>query len=263
MNKNKLPKWLIVAGVAMLGVSLSGTAAAALSYYSQNYIAQMDVKSIGVTLNENNTPVSWRNYLHSNDAWDESTGALLTNMLSDAGDSQLILNKRYDENLSVTNSGTIDEYVRVEVYHYWVDVDEEGNQTKRTDIDPDNIVIGFTDNSGWLEDTSAQTSEKNVLYYSSILEPGETTADFTDYIYISGEIAYKVSESTTTDTFTDEDGVTHKYSSTVTTYDYDGVSFVLRADVDAVQTHNAEDAIMSAWGVGVSVDDNGTIKLKR
>jgi hypothetical protein len=29
--------------------------------------------------------------------------------------------------------------------------------------------------------------------------------------------------------------------------------------VDAVQTHNAKDAILGAWGVHVEVDDNGVI----
>ena len=42
---------------------------------------------------------------------------------------------------------------------------------------------------------------------------------------------------------------------------YDGIVFVLRADVDAVQTHNAEDAIMSAWGVDVSISDDGSLSL--
>lgn len=34
---------------------------------------------------------------------------------------------------------------------------------------------------------------------------------------------------------------------------YDGYSFNLDAEVDAVQTHNAKAAIKSAWGVDVSV----------
>ena len=43
---------------------------------------------------------------------------------------------------------------------------------------------------------------------------------------------------------TDDNGLT----TITTTYEYDGASFVLEATVDAVQTHNAEDAIKSAWG---------------
>ena len=32
-------------------------------------------------------------------------------------------------------------------------------------------------------------------------------------------------------------------------YKYDGVEFHVDVEVDAVQTHNAQDAIKSAWGV--------------
>ena len=48
---------------------------------------------------------------------------------------------------------------------------------------------------------------------------------------------------------------------TVTTFNYDGVKFNLEAEVDAVQTHNARDAIKSAWGVDVNVGDDGAISL--
>ncbi|MCR5678470.1 MAG: hypothetical protein K6G13_10625 [Agathobacter sp.] len=261
MNKKKLPKWLVISGMIMLGASLSGTAAAALNYYSQNYIAQMDVKSIGVTLNENDKAISWRDYTHSNDTWKEHNGDLLTNMLSDAGDDQLILNKHYKEELSVTNSGTIDEYVRVQLYHYWVTPTEDGELQKRTDLDPQDILIGYTGNEEWIEDTDSRTPEKSDWYYTKILTPGKTTSLLCDYIAINGKIAYKVHETSTTEESTDENGVTHKYTNIISTYDYDGTSFVLRADVDAVQTHNAKDAILSAWGVNMDVKADGTLYL--
>ena len=44
-------------------------------------------------------------------------------------------------------------------------------------------------------------------------------------------------------------------------YDFDGVRFVMEAEVDAVQTHNAQDAIKSAWGVDVTIDESGNLKL--
>lgn len=46
------------------------------------------------------------------------------------------------------------------------------------------------------------------------------------------------------------------------TYAYDGYNFQLEAEADAVQTHNAQDAIKSAWGVDVDVDGNGNISLR-
>ena len=38
------------------------------------------------------------------------------------------------------------------------------------------------------------------------------------------------------------------------TYTYDGMEFQIEVEVDAVQTHNAERAIRSAWGPNVHVD---------
>ena len=42
----------------------------------------------------------------------------------------------------------------------------------------------------------------------------------------------------------------------ISTYDYNGYQFVLEADVDSVQDHNAQDAILSAWGKEVTINDN-------
>ena len=52
------------------------------------------------------------------------------------------------------------------------------------------------------------------------------------------------------------------FKTITTSYDYDGYSFHVEAEVDAVQTHNAKDAIKSAWGVDVVIDSDGTLRLK-
>ncbi len=247
--KKKLPIIMIVCAICMLAVSTFSSTRATLTYISENYLAQIDLKSIGVTLQENGQEVSWRDYQHRDDSWSEATGVLLSNMLSDAGDENLVLGKEYKEELAVKNSGTIDQYVRVTVTHYWVDKD---GQTKRVDLDPSLININFT-NNGWIEDTSSKTAERNVFYYSSILKSGETSSLFADKISISDEISKKVIKTTESE----ENGVT-----TITTeYTYEDASFVLEAKVDAVQTHNAEEAIKSAWGVDVSISD-GSLSLK-
>ena len=44
-------------------------------------------------------------------------------------------------------------------------------------------------------------------------------------------------------------------------WEYNGYKFVLEANVDSVQDHNAQDAILSAWGIDVSVN-NGKLALK-
>lgn len=248
--RKRLPMILAVVGIVAIGLSAVGSTRATLAYYSEDYIAQVDVKSIGVTLLENGKSVSWRDYLHKDDSWYEATGVLLSTMLEDAGDKQVVLDKEYKEELAVQNSGTIDEYVRVELKRSWVDAD---GKTKRVDLDPELIEVDFT-NNGWVEDTSAQTIERNVFYYSSILKSGATTSPFADSITISGKLACKVNE----ETFVDDEG----YTNITTTYEYDGATFVLEANVDAVQTHNATEAIKSAWGVDVSIGADGSLSLR-
>ena len=227
--KRKLPIILVASSAIMLAASTIGSTKATLTYMSDNYLAQIDIKSIGVTLTENGNDVSWRDYKHKDDDWSEATGVLLGDMLKNAGDEKLILDKKYDEKLAVKNSGSIDEYVRVTVQHYWADK-ETGD--KLSNLDPSKIQIDFT-NDGWTEDKSAETTERNVFYYNSILKKGQTSQ-------------------------TDDNGLT----TITTTYEYDGAQFVLEATVDAVQTHNAKDAIKSAWGVDVNISDDGALSLE-
>lgn len=179
--KRKLPIILVASSAIMLAASTIGSTKATLTYMSDNYLAQIDIKSIGVTLTENGNDVSWRDYKHKDDDWSEATGVLLGDMLKNAGDEKLILDKKYDEKLAVKNSGSIDEYVRVTVQHYWADK-ETGD--KLSNLDPSKIQIDFT-NDGWTEDKSAETTERNVFYYNSILKKGQTSTDFTDKISIS------------------------------------------------------------------------------
>lgn len=248
--KRKLPIILVASSAIMLAASTIGSTKATLTYMSDNYLAQIDIKSIGVTLTENGNDVSWRDYKHKDDDWSEATGVLLGDMLENAGDEKLILDKKYDERLAVKNSGSIDEYVRVTVQHYWADK-ETGD--KLASLDPSKIQIGFT-NDGWTEDESAKTTERNVFYYNSILKKGQTSPDFTDKISIAGDIATIVDQTSQTD----DNGLT----TITTTYEYDGARFVLEATVDAVQTHNAKDAIKSAWGVDVDISDDGALSLE-
>ena len=45
-------------------------------------------------------------------------------------------------------------------------------------------------------------------------------------------------------------------------YDYDGAAFFIEADVQAIQTHNAQDAIRSQWGVYNVNVSGGTLQVK-
>lgn len=242
----------VLAAVLLLTSSIGG-ARAALTYYSETYAARVAMSSIGVTLNENGMAVSYRNYDEDGE-WNQEAGDLLAGMLEE--DTSVRLGKSYREELSVTNSGDISQYIRVSIFRYWTDAD--GNKNREISPDMIGLKLGGEDiaelepATGWLTDKEAATQERTVLYYSKALAPGETTPFFADSLTIDGRVASKV-----TQTEEKKDGGT-----VITTeYDYDGYRFCLEARVDAVQEHNAQDAIYSAWGRRVSVD-NGTLRLE-
>ena len=206
---------LLSASVVLLAGSTVGSARAALTYYSENYGAQVEVSNIGVSLVENDKVISKRDYA-SNGKWDEATGDLLTGLKEE----KIVPGKQYEEAIKVTNSGSIDSYVRVILKKSW---------------------------------TNKEGVKDTILYYTGILPAGKSTPALSDTLTIDGSIATKVKQDVT-----EKDG----YKTITTTYAYDGYNFQLEAEADAVQTHNAQDAIKSAWGVDVDVDGNGNISLR-
>lgn len=240
-NRKHFPKktlLLLSASAVLLVGSAVGSTRAALTYYSENYVAGMELSSIGVSLLENGKVVSSRDYL-DNGKWSGSTeGILLEDFEEENG--KIVPGKKYSEVLSVKNSGNIDTYVRVIVKTSWRD--KEGKDVPVTTLDPTLIDVNYLEENGWIEDKDAKTKERTVLYLDHILEAGETV-DFADTLKIKSEIRDKmiVKKETT------EAGTTYTYE-----YEYDGYTFQVSAEVDAVQTHNAEDAVKSAWGVDLS-----------
>ena len=232
--------------VGLLLFSTIGGARAALTYFSDTYVSRVQTSNIGVTLLENGREIAKRDYNETSDGtWDESTGVLLANLL--AKDEKFAVGKKYKEELSVKNSGTIDQYVRVSVFRYWLK-DEKKDRT----LSPELIGLNLVNVGGdWLLDETSTTEERIVLYYSKLLKAGETSSLFADSIKIDNMIATKVTQVP----------VEGKKNTIRTVYDYDGMQFCVEAKVDAVQNHNAEDAIWSAWGKRVTVD-NDTLKLR-
>lgn len=242
-RKKSFPKitvLLLAASAVLLVGSGVGSARAALTYYSENYSAQMNMQSIGVSLVENDNVVSSRDYV-SDDQWEGTTeGTLLANMLGE--DEKFTPGKRYDEAISVKNSGNIDTFVRVILTRSWQDA--EGK--KNTSLSPDLIELNFLTDNGWVIAEDQSTPERTVLYYTKALPVGESTPALSDTIRVNEAIAQDVTKTV--------EGNTIRY-----TYKYDGYSFHVNAEVDAVQTHNAQEAIKSAWGVDVSVNDDETV----
>ena len=237
-KKKTAPVLLLCASVVLLLLSTVGSTRAALTYYSENYAMEVTVSSIGVTLQENGNPVSYRNYLK--DDWSDSgSGELLTNLVPEG--ETLLPGKRYAESLSVLNSGAIDTYVRVTLYRSWQD--SQGN--KLTELSPELIEFDLTENSGWIVDEKASTPERMVLYYTRVLPSQASTPALSRGVGVSNDIYREVEEITVRET---QEGKTFQ-----TKYRYDGCWMSVKAEVDAVQTHNAAEAIKSAWGDRKSV----------
>ena len=237
---------LFALAIVLLLTSVVGGTYAALRYRSQSYAARITMHDIGVTLVENDQPISWRNYSGKNGVWNEKSGTLLSDMLGE--DREVELGKQYPEKLCVANTGAIDEFVRVRVFKYWAD--EEGNRL--TNLNPDYINLDIQ-GDGWYENPAEKTTERTVLYYTKALAPEEVSTSFLQSVTIDTAVCNKATETTTVDS--------EGYKIIETVYHYDGAKFVVKAQVDAVQTHNAEDAILSAWGLNVNVE-NGVLHFE-
>lgn len=260
--------------ILLLSVGTIGGTQAALQRFSNLYQGQISMKNIGVTLIENGEDISWRNYstTEANDEWTEETGNLIQYIVEkdNPGDKAFKIGKNYNFALQVRNSGSIDQYVRVTIYKYFVDPSGQritdtsvagqsvgwfyGNGTKQLNIDPsrpyptDNnnnplelINIELANTGDWIEDESSSTPERTVLYYNKVLscEEGQnTTPAFTSTLTVSSDVTKLYTK------ITNEDGST----SNTSIYAMDGLGVVVEVQVDAVQTRHAEDAKTSAWG---------------
>ena len=228
--------------VGLLASSSVGGARAALTYYSETYTSRVQMYDIGVTLLENDKEISWRNYdsRKDNGSWLEEKGVLLENMVPEG--EKFKIGVWYPEELKVMNSGTINQYVRVSLYKYWLEENGEKVQT----LTPDLIDLELQTDNGWMIDEESSTDERTILYYNRVLETGETSPAFAGRLKIDQSVTAKVTQTTEK---------TANGSKIITTYDYDGVQFCIEATVDAVQEHNVEDAVWSAWGRKVTVND--------
>ena len=246
----------LLAVVLLFAGSVGGTQAA-LQIYSSDYISAFELDHIGITLYENGTPVSFRNYgdAAASGFTEKQDGDLVLKTLED--DPSFQIGRKYPFVITCKNTGTIDHYLRVTVYKYWVQVgkDEEfglkgwfhglsSNTEKLLDVEkhsPATIHLGYNGSEGynssaWAKDPDSSTAERDVYYYTGILPVGGETAPLFDTLWVDSSVAKSVITNTVG-------------SLTTYTYAYDGYGFVVQAEADAVQTHNAKAAIRSAWGL--------------
>ncbi len=223
----------VLALLLLLMSSVSGTRAA-LTYFSDDYTAEVEMDHIGVSLLESNggdyAIVSHRNYIDGSGNWDQEVpGRLLSRMIPEG--EKLKLGVAYPEAIAVQNTGTIDQYVRLTLYKYWVNADGEKDRS----LDPALIDLNVVEGSGWIEAEDSHTEERSVFYYPDVLAPGQITPAVTDTLTINADVQATVSRT--------QDG-----NKIITTYSYDDMQFVIEAQVDAVQNRHFEDAANSTWG---------------
>lgn len=246
----------LLAVVLLFAGSVGGTQAA-LQIYSSDYISAFELDHIGITLYENGTPVSFRNYgdAAASGFTEKQDGDLVLKTLED--DPSFQIGRKYPFVITCKNTGTIDHYLRVTVYKYWVQVGEgekfglkgwfhglSSNTEKLLDEEkhsPATIHLGYNGSEGyntsaWAKDPDSSTAERDVYYYTGILPVGGETAPLFDTLWVDSSVAKSVITKTVG-------------SLTTYTYAYDGYGFVVQAEADAVQTHNAKAAIRSAWGL--------------
>lgn len=246
-KKKSFPKksaLLLTASALLLIGSTVGSTRAALTYYSENYSAQIEMQNIGVSLLENGDVVSSQDFTSKNQQ-EVKDGELLTGLLGEK--EKFAPGKKYKEELSVQNSGNIETFVRVILTKSWQNKEGEKNTT----LSPDLIELNFLTANGWVVADQQTTDERTVLYYTKAVKAGDTTPALSDTLRIDPKIATEVEKTVKDKTIT-------------YTYKYNGYTFHIDAEVDAVQTHNAKDAIKSAWGVDVNVsDDETTMSLQQ
>ena len=220
---------LLAAAIILLGSGGAMSTRAALTITSDDYDATIALDEISVDLTENGNAVA-------------DGGALYTTVK----ESKFIPGKTYEDSIGVQNSGTAPEYIRVIVRKYWTN--PKGD--KDTELDPALIELAAAD--GWTRVESKNNKEYAVYYYSKQVKPGASvelfpTIRINENVLIAGKKIMidgteYASDAAARDKAKAGDKITY-------TYTYDGYQFVVEAEAQAIQTHNAKDAIKSVWGV--------------
>ena len=137
------------------------------------------------------------------------------------------------KNTKTTDTG-YDTYVRVTIYKTWGEMSDSQNKIfiKDSSLEQlDQIILGISQDPNWYLSTVASTNEETVLYYKVPIKPGESTTPFLNSIKIDESLGNKYADK----------------------------SILLDIDADAVQVIDGVDAISSAWGISVSVNNLGEI----
>ncbi len=252
---------ILFGGIGAFAVTSSGM------LESQDYRAHFYLNHLQVHLLENGRDVcDGQNQMGSTD---KATGELVQYLgYSREGTTETLgivePGKLYEEVIEAQNGQKVPIYVRMTIKKYWVDTadqesEDSGSKTKTAGdknpvLSPDKIHLMYDgreyNDEAWFINESESTAEQTTYYYKSQLGDDDVTEPLFDSLVIDSDIVDKEEVSRT-----EKDGVTTvKYK-----YKYDGYAFMIKADVQAIQTHNANDAIRSQWGVYDVVENDGTL----
>ena len=228
---------------------------AQLTTFSADYEGQFQLDHLQVHLLENGRDVCGEH--NTLDGSKKVSGELIQYM-----NGQFKPGLAYREEIAALNgTGTetenepVDQFVRLSIRKYWKNPDGD----KDPSMDPELIQLTYNPNKGtewfndkkdtpfnddaWAINDKETTPERTTYYYKTKLAGGDTTPPVVNKLKINNKIVDDVTKSDP-----DENGVI------TYTYKYDGYIICIEADVQAVQTHNADGeadyaAIRSIWGV--------------
>lgn len=224
------------------------------------YSAEISMKGIGLRIDQviDNGLVGVGERTYRDDkTWDESSEPLLLGNNREVGD-RIVTGKTYPLRLSIANTGLIDSYDRVTIYKYFKD-----QNIKRDDINPAYIEYKYPVNFGnyFIIDEDANTPEREVLYYRRIFPIGGTDTSvpegrFLESIKVDNKMMLPVVSEAESATTSEGNKVAILKKSNPS-----AISGNVEVELEAVQTHNAKDAILSAWGRHVNISSNGELSL--
>ena len=262
---------LIIALALVLGGAMGafGLTSSGLPFESKDYKAQFYLNHLQVHLLENGKDVcGGKNTL---DGESKVSGDLMKDLgysRAENTDGKEVLGsvepgKVYAEKIQAKNGQDVPVYVRVTIRKFWMK-EVKGNDgstelVKATDLSPNMIRLKYGSEAynkgGWFINENESTAEQTTYYYKHQVASEDVTEPLFNNLSIDTTVMKRTELPPVVNNKT---GVaTIKYQ-----YDYDGYAFFIKADVQAIQTHNANDAIHSQWGVYDIVEEDGTLSLK-
>ena len=241
MKKNRISnKTIALVAAAMLlfaGGTFAGTRAV-LNIFSPEHFLEFETDHQQVQIQENG----------------KASTTLLTKL-----EGKVVVGKKYDEQISAKNTTTdADQFVRIVIRKYWKDKNgkvhsfgDTVNGKTVTTPDPSMIKLTMANTNLWQRNPLESTVEREVYYYKNIVPVGGVTEALTKEISVDGSVALKYTVADP-----DENNVI-RYS-----YDYDGYQICLEAEAQSVQTHNAQKAVMSLWGMPNVKVSGGTLTVE-